>query len=424
MRIGLLIAVVFLLGSPSGHGQVRKPSAATKGNELCVDVATLRQGKPVRGLVVGGDGSSNSPWLMAVERSVYEADHPSSTAQATKVEFQKAVQAIRDLQTRIESELKQPDLNPAYKNFLSDEQQRIAALPWATTPDTGQASQASKTRFMWLELTNKECSAIRRAPAEAQRVAVWAWSEKLTGVHQRDRADLERELVQANIDVKLKLPDLSKELPPRPESEELWQARLAIVRYTMAGGVDFQGSNGVYVRAGSGQAAGAADIGPLIQKMMGGSIESLLQELDPTSKSQAKSNSSDWFRSVVSPAEELGRREFRITRLDQDPSGQAASVETALVAKLPQRGWQIVWSSKQTRQAAEVTAQAEQQISQDPQVKTALSLLAALGAGADAEIKKAIRYGAATMAAQAAADSEFLKLRDRFTNRLDGPPMN
>ncbi len=284
---------------------------------------------------------------------------------------------------------------------------------------------------MWLELTSKECSNLRRASSDAQRVAVWAWSENVADVTKRDRADLERELAQGNIDVKRKLPDLSRDLPPRPESEEQWQARLAILRYTMTGGIDFQGSNGIYMRAGSAQAAiGPAEMASLFEKMMGGSIESLLSELDPAARANARANAktksqknANWFSSVTSQAETLGKQEFRITRFDQDASGAAATVETALVAKLPTRGWQIVWSSQQTRRAADVTPAEEAQVGNDPQVKTALGLLSTLGAGADAEVRKAIRYGAATMQAQKAADADFLQFRDRYVKRLDGPPM-
>ncbi len=68
--------------------------------------------------------------------------------------------------------------------------------------------------------------------------------------------------------------------------------------------------------------------------------------------------------------------------------------------------------------------EAEQQLNNDPQVKAALGLISALGVSADAEIKKAIRFGAATMAAQKAVDSDLVQLRDRYLDRLDGPPMN
>ena len=415
--IGFLMVVWLAISLPVAYAQARKTAA--RSNDSCVDVAMLRQGKSVRGLVISGEGSPNTPWLMAVEREALRQDNPSLYARAAKQEVQKAVQAYEELRKRLEQELAQPGVEGPYKNFLQNEQQSISALLAAA-----QGQDSLKSRFLWLELTNKECSNMRRAPADAQRVAVWAWSEKLTDVTKRDRADLERELKRANIDVNLKVPDLSVELAPRPEPEESWFARLAITRYTLAGGVDFQGAAGVYARAGTGQAVGMAELGPIIQKMMGGSLEALIAELDPTAKVATRQSNNNWFSSVTSPAEALGKREFRITRLEQDPSGQAATVETALVAKLP-RGWQIVWSSKQTRRAADVTPAEEAQIGQDPQVKAALGLLSStLGAAAEAEIKKAMRYGAATMAAQKASDSDFVHFRDRYTDRLDGPPMN
>lgn len=416
--LGMLVVAWLSIGVPLTCAQTRK-AAAARGTDSCVDVATLRQGKSVRGLVVSGEGSPNAPWLMAVEREGLRQDNAALYARASKQEAQKALQAYEELRKRLEQELAQPGVEGPYKNFLQSELQRILPLLAAT-----QGQDSLKTRFLWLELTNKDCSNMRRAPADAQRVAVWAWSENLTDVTRRDRADLERELTQANIDVNLKVPDLSVELPPRPEPEEAWFARLAISRYTLAGGVDFQGANGVYARSGSGQAVGMAELGPIIQKMMGGSLEALIAELDPTAKAMTKQSNNNWFSSVTSPAESLGKREFRVTRLEQDPSGQAATVETALVAKLP-RGWQIVWSSQQTRRAADVTPAEEEQISNDPQVKAALGLLSStLGAAAEAEIKKAMRYGAATMAAQKASDSDFVRFRDRYTDRLDGPPMN
>jgi len=45
----------------------------------------------------------------------------------------------------------------------------------------------------------------------------------------------------------------------------------------------------------------------------------------------------------------------------------------------------------------------------------------ALGFGADDLVNQAIRVGAATMAAQSAADARFFEFRDRYVKRLDGP---
>ena len=48
-------------------------------------------------------------------------------------------------------------------------------------------------------------------------------------------------------------------------------------------------------------------------------------------------------------------------------------------------------------------------------------LFKSIGLGGEAEIKLAIRFGAATAEAQKAADSRFFEFRDRYLRRLDGP---
>ncbi|MGN6545287.1 MAG: hypothetical protein ACTHK7_09590, partial [Aureliella sp.] len=239
-------------------------------------------------------------------------------------------------------------------------------------------------------------------------------------VSTRDMADLERELAEEKIDPKLPPPDLSRELAPREQSDDQWAARLAIVRYALGSPLDFQGSNGVFVPTGGG--APAVDPSALIQKMMSGNLDALLADLDPTARKPSGSGD-DWIKSVAAQAEGMHRTEFCVTRLDPDPSGQAASVEVAFVAKLPSTGWHVVWSTKHTTQASQISREAEQQIAADPQVKTVLGLLSALGAGAEAEVQKAIRFGAATMEAQRAAQSRFYHFRDRYIQRLDGPPL-
>ncbi len=418
MRLWCLVMIGMVSLSSPALAQARK-TAPNRGGEQCVDVASLKQGKSVRGLVISGDGTSNSPWLMAAERELVRTENPALYNRSIKAESQKATQATSELVARLDQELALPEVEGAYKKFLQRELERVTNLA-----NTQPAADGLTTRFMWLELTNKECSGLRRASADAQRVAVWAWSENIPDVTKRQRADLERELKDANIDVNLKVPDLSTELPLRPESEQNWTARLAIMRYSLIGPIDFQGSSGTFVRVGDNRGVGAAEIGPLIQKMMGGSMEELLKDLDPTARPSArKNNPGQWYSSVISEVQTLGRREFRITRLDPDPTGQAATVETALVARLPQKEWRIVWSSSHTCTTAEITPKAEEKVTNDPQVKTALGLLSALGAGADAEIKKAIRFGAATMTAQEAADSAFISFRDRYTTRVDGPPL-
>jgi hypothetical protein len=52
-----------------------------------------------------------------------------------------------------------------------------------------------------------------------------------------------------------------------------------------------------------------------------------------------------------------------------------------------------------------------------------LGLLKSLGANGDDQVRSAIRFGAATMAAQQAVNSRFSKFQEPYLRRLDGPPL-
>ena len=56
-------------------------------------------------------------------------------------------------------------------------------------------------------------------------------------------------------------------------------------------------------------------------------------------------------------------------------------------------------------------------------MKQALDKVKSLNLGADDQIDQAIRFGAATMAAQQATDARFFEFRDRYLKHLDGPPL-
>ena len=399
--------------------QVRRPvrPAAGASKNLCVDVVSLRQGKSAKGLIIATQADD---LLMVVERESFGRDQRALAKSASAAEKDEATTAWTDLVRRLREELESTELAPTLKSFY---QQQLERAETELANLAAQPDQALTTRFLWLRLSAREISGVKRAPAQAQRVAVWAWHETLKNVESRDQSDLERELADAKIDSAQSPPDLSHHLAPRRQSDEEWAKRLAWVRYAHHEPLDFQGSGDVFVRVGDG--AQTPDLAPLIQKMMSSNLESLLQDLDPTSsrKSSASQPAQAWVKSITPQADALKRSEFRATRLSPDPSGQSASVEIALVAKLPAKDWQVVWSAQHTTQASEISAESEQKIAEDPQVKVALSLLAALGAGAEVEVRKALRFGAATMAAQKAAQAKFFQARERYVQRLDGPPL-
>lgn len=410
-----LVALVIACTS-STHAQDRRtPAGAAK--QLCVDVVSMRPNKAIKGLVIQSQGDQ---LLMAVRRQWLQKERPELYASAVAAERQLSTEAWSTLAKRLREQLDDDTAPAALRDLYQRELERAARAiaELAEHPDAQLAY-----RFMWLELKGRDVSGVKRGSPDVQRVAVWSWSQKLGDVESRDQVDLERELADAKIDVKNQPPDLSSQLPPRPQSDEEWGKRLAIATYTFSEPLDFQGAKGVYVRTGAG--AEAPDMAPLIGKMLGGDFDSLLEQLDlkPRGAATAASGQIDFWQPIVTQAEQLGSKVFRATRVDLDPTGQSATVETALIAQLEDGAWQRVWSTQQTMLASQVTAEQQREIRDDPQVKNALGLLAALGASAETEIAKAIRFGAATMAAQKAAQLQFFAFRDRYVQRLDGPPL-
>src|SRR6185436_13275755 len=106
---------------------------------------------------------------------------------------------------------------------------------------------------------------------------------------------------------------------------------------------------------------------------------------------------------------------FRVTRVTPDATGGRATVETRFVALLPGGRWETVWRDTETVEAARADKDRVERIERDPQIKQVLELIRAAGLGdGETQLQSALRYGAATMQAQEAADARFLEFRDRY----------
>jgi len=399
--------------APNKSAAHKPPLATAPGG--CLDVVSLRQAKPARGLVFQQQAES---LLMIVERTLFQQDNPAWYARAAEQERGQAKQAWTELLQRIDQRLQtKVDEIPMLRLLERDKQRGTEELAKLNAEPT----RTLETPFMWLELSARDYSSVKRASPESLRIAVWAWSEGLEQVSSRPCDELQRELQAEKIDTRQAPPDLSHLLAPRPQTENQWAARLAWVEHALVGGLEFQGSGDRFVRTDSG--AAAPDLASLIQQAIGGNVDALLDDLDPARRSLRKSNSADWTLISAPQAEMLQRSAYRVTRVRPDPNGQAATVELAFVVNLPRRGWTPVWRAQHTTAAAQVPADAQRQIADDPQVKLALSLLSALGAGGEAQVQQALSVGAATAEAQREVQQQARQFQDRLTARLDGPPL-
>jgi hypothetical protein len=250
-------------------------------------------------------------------------------------------------------------------------------------------------------------------------LALLAWQEELPDVETRDANTLKQMLVKQGVPLEGPLPDLSGRLPAQPQSEREWAARLALVEYALGRPLDFQGMGSTIVQTGADQPVDLATALPkLLQEQVGSVLDDLLGNAKPAAKPV---DDRELLKPAIAAAEKAGARGFRVTRLQLNAETSQVLVETRFVARLSPDDWQPVWAAVEQADGRQARPAQEEQIEADPQLQTALKSIQSLGLGVEEGLRQAIRVGAATMAAQQAADGRFFELRERYTRRLDGP---
>jgi hypothetical protein len=195
-----------------------------------------------------------------------------------------------------------------------------------------------------------------------------------------------------------------------------------VLEYTYRQPLDFQGTGDTLIRTGGDQ---KPDLSGLFQKLLKQQVDSVLQDLlsDGGRPVTAAKSDRDWLAPAIAMAKTASAKGFRVTRVQLDPQGLRVAVETRFVARLAEEDWRTVWSATELADGSVPRPEAETRIEQDPQVKSALASLRGLGLIDDAPIRQAIRTGAATMAAQQAADRAFFAFTERYARQVDRPPL-
>jgi hypothetical protein len=388
-------------------------------SQLGVDVVSLKSGTSVRGAILKRE--ANGSVTLAVSREWLKQANPELLIKLTVEEAIEQRAAWEQLRERLAKLLDMPPESQRSVFFMKQELERVEKL-------RAQAEPPDPPRFVWFDAKRETIAKVAPSVPDRQRIAIWAWSERLKEVELRDVADLTRSLKQKGIDPMNPAPDLSDQLAARPQDEREWTARLALVEHAFGTPLNFQGTGDVLVR--SDDSRDLKDMAPVIAKVLRGQVDSFLKDLTGNgrpAKSKAASNN-DWLKSAMLDAERAGATGFRATRVELNVEGRQTAVQSVFVARIntgpqAQSHWETVWSHRETADATKVRADTEARIANDPQVKQALDAVKSLGLGADDQIQQAIRFGAATMAAQQTTDSRFFEFRDRHLKHLDGPPL-
>ncbi len=406
-RAGLqLIVLGIVIVSPA----IAQPKPAGVGHPA-VDVVTLKSGRSLRGVVASQE--PNGSVTMVVTREWLGSANPTLLETVLKENQDGRRKSWTEARDRIVERQKSPIESPNLVFFLKQEKERVDQLLADRNPP--------EIDFLWMDVRHETIARIARANPDRQKIALLGWNEHLPHVETRDASSLEKELKNRGVKLEVAPVDLSDRIPPKLQSDEEWAARLAIVEYSLAEPLDFQGMGDVLARTREGEPVNLGDVLPkILQQQLGSVFKDLLSDGRPQQKPKGDT---EWLVGAIRQAEREKLHGFKVTRLDIDPNAMRVTVETRFVAKLAESRWRTVWQATETGDGTKPRPQAEARIEQDPQLKTAVDSLKSLGLAEGDMLKQAIRIGAATMATQQAADAKFALFRDGYVRRLDGPPL-
>jgi hypothetical protein len=419
----LLIApVVAMAAPPAKPAPAGKSSTPAKSKALAVDVIELKsRSVTLRGLVLGKDAEARTT-LLAVPRWWMEANAADFYAEYLKHETDARRVLLEELVERIDAWKERRPNDQRLVTFLLDQRDRATK---ALKANDGEVA-ACESKLVLVAVPDREIKRIEAADAQARQVTPVAWAEELKDVETRTVASLREELQRDKIDVAARNIDLTEWLPPRRDTSEQWAARQAIVEYEYRKQADFQGTGDAYFRTGEGAKPPA--LADLLSAMFQSNLTGGLLDLLDEGASKPKASGPPKPTAAV---EKEGLDGVRVTTLDQDLAARRVTVRTEFWARLPSvpgnaaATWRPIYQWNETADASKARPDTEARIRKDPQVSRALELVSSLVPGGDGEsaTNTAIRFGAAVMEAQQAADARFIHFRAVYTRGLEGPPL-
>lgn len=434
----------------------REPGAKAPAAGV-TDLITVAGGGEIRGAVVTKlpDGSLD----VAVQREWLDAHAPEAAAVLVAEERRQTRRVMEGLAARLAKAIADmPESRTRVLALLRREADRVDAWLAADEArgarDEADAAGAADARdpppprrpgerrdesqFALLRIAPKRVTRVRPSGQAAQRIARWAWSERLADVEERSAADLGRELEARGIDPSAPPPPLGDRLPPLPQDDREWAMRMALVEDALGDPVAFQGMGDTVVKSGEAE-EGLAGILPQLMQFIGpqdgglGGLGEILRglgdgglpgvpNLPRTAPGQAAGPPGErWLAAAREQAADSGR--FRATRVKVDGGAGRAEVETVFQARLPDGTWETVYRDVQAADAAAADEAAVERITADERIGGILQTIRGIGVVDEAAILQAIRVGAATMKAQGDVDARFTDFRSRHIRRLDLPPL-
>lgn len=401
--------VLVLLFSISAQAEVTRDQAARLG----VDVVLTRGGGEVRGSIVSRaeDGSLT----MAVRREWLGDRQPQRLADEEQQEKSDRIAGYKQLAERIRNWLRDVDDESELHAILQRELETYSA--YVGDPDS--IPQAEPSEFLLFKVDGGDVRRVFAQPAQRKQAALVAWREQVPDVETRNYLELQEALEARDVDWRTTRVDLSDRLPSGLlQSDEEWAARKAVYDFAFRDRIEFQGTGDVVFRTGADAQQ------PAMEQLLGGLLNNggLNTDLNQLlGGNGAAVERPGWRESAIKGTENADAIGCRVTRVDTDLQNSRVTVETVFLARVDDDSWAAIWRHQETLDAKEKREALTNRIKQDPQVAESLKLLESLGLKDG--VAQAVQFGAATMEAQQSADDRFFEFFDRYTERLDGPPL-
>jgi hypothetical protein len=373
------------------------------------DRVTLKDRATLLGVILGSAGDE----IYIACRREWMQKNDSGYARRSQAIAAQEKQAYEQLRDRLELMLAdQAELS--YRFVLEQELDR--ARRWLAT------EPPEPSEFVLLTLARSDIARAEPSQSAWKPLAIWSWGKQLDAPESQSPSKLQQGLEDLGVDWKGELPDLGRRFQAVPQSDEEWHARLALVRFSRAQAIEFQGTQGLMLRVED--SSKPANVATLLMQSMKNSSQSLLKELLSGSDGPSKrSRSSDhpWLKDAAAQLVNEEEDYLRATFLEMDPVAESARVDSAFAVKLPNGQWKTVWQTAVDADRTTVTEADLRRLEEDPQIQSIRQLLAPLGLATDESLRNALRMGAATMQAQQQINSRFEFFRQRYQHRLDLP---
>ncbi|MFO0891481.1 MAG: hypothetical protein U0790_20355 [Isosphaeraceae bacterium] len=384
---GVLILSGVLTAAQHARTAPEPRSEPANGPAIAADRITLRDGSPVFGLVTSVTGGPKGAVDLIVRRE-WARQHLPKWAPRWERNVESGLrQATRQRIERLAAwQVQRAIGRPEDDRILAwiDRERKRLEDPRGNPPST----------LLPVHLTRGEIRAIDRRPPGQARLLQLGWLCGLPDVEALTLDALRDALEGRGFSPDGEnTPSLDGLLPPTPEPEVTWLARRAATELAIDPDLRYvRHRTMVFPDPGArqgGEAPGLGEIG--LPAVLG----ELRQLLDPDSPRE------DPLVAVFKKIGESGRAGAVVTRLDIPEDLRHAAVEATLWVRLGPERWVPFVSRSSVARPEAIPQDAGRDLAEDPQVKTAFSLVEALGLGKVApEIKdRSLKMGAATQAA-------------------------